>query len=984
MKQTHLKNPALSLLLVLLLPVLGLVSFQIYSMVRESRAELETATLERAAKILNIVDLNVTAQLGALRVHAGSAAMRHGAWDSAGPRLNEVASMYPGWKNLFVLDVPGRRVLVTAKDMAADGLPEVLYSFSNEPIVTGIETGGPFGAAVYLGVGVITDDGQKDKMLVAVLDPKEVHRLAVPHVAEGQLLAIADGAGRFISRSLHYDEMIGKPGSEYLRRSIATTEKSGIYQGVTLEGMTNYTAFVRSSVTGWSAHLAIPSGLIDTPRFWSLLVLGGGVLAAVIAAIWIAYYILRHTESTAAMRLAAIVESSEDAIVSKDLNAIITSWNSGAVRIFGYTSEEAIGKHISLIIPPDRIAEENEIISKVRAGERVAHFETRRRRKDGQLVDISLTVSPIRSADGKIVGASKIARDITESVRTTSQLAEERQTLETLNRLAPALASTLDLQQLVQRATDEATKLTGAAFGAFFYNVINDNGEAFMLYTLSGAPMEAFEKFGMPRATQIFAPTFKGDGTILLDDVTADARYGHNSPHKGMPKGHLPVCSYLAVPVVSRSGEVIGGLFFGHPDKAVFQERDARLAEGIAALAAVGIDNARLYDQVKLGQKRAEAANRAKSDFLATMSHEIRTPMNAIIGLSSILSMSKPLTPRQEQYVSTLQSSADALLQLINDLLDISKIEARTVELEQVPFSFSDIVRDTLQMLDVRAKEKRLTLSADTAAVKGLNFLGDPARLRQVVSNLASNAVKFTETGGVTVHVSCDATHGPDLAQVILRVSDTGIGISDEKRDAIFEKFVQADSSINRRYGGTGLGLFITRRLVELMGGTIAVESRAGEGSTFVVTLPLRIATPATSSPEVDTGHTTPSQNRRVLLVEDHEPNVLVATTFLENLGYSYNVARTGREGVEMALSGNFDAVLMDVQMPGISGYDATREIRAAEQKDGKRHLPIIGVTAHAMESDRERCISEGMDDYLSKPFEMANLRDKLEKYLRG
>jgi PAS domain S-box-containing protein len=685
-------------------------------------------------------------------------------------------------------------------------------------------------------------------------------------------------------------------------------------------------------------------------------------------------------------RLAAIVESSDDAIISKNFDGIIISWNASAQRIFGFTPEEAIGQHITLIIPKDRHNEETQIISQIKAGKRIEHYETIRQTKDNRLIDISLTVSPVRNAEGKVVGASKVARDVSDRKATEAALLEERETLATLNNLAPALAATLNLETLVQMATDEATKITGAKFGAFFYNVYDENNESFLLYTLSGAPKEAFANFGMPRATDIFASTFRGEPTILLDDVTLDPRYESNKPHKDMPEGHLPVKSYLAVPVVSRNGKTIGGLFFGHPEAGVFTERDAKIVEGIAALAAVGIDNARLYDEVKLGQKKAEAANRAKSDFLATMSHEIRTPMNAIVGLSELLGMSQPLTPKQTEFVKVLQSSADSLLLLINDLLDISKIEAQTIELEEVPFSLRELVGEVAAMMKVRAKEKNLDFYWDAESVKNFKFIGDPTRLRQIMNNLCSNAVKFTEKGGVSIKILYQPSNTLNVANVSIAVTDTGIGILKEKLDTVFEKFVQADTSINRKYGGTGLGLSITKRLVEVMDGEIAVESKIGEGSIFTVTLPLRISQAVTGSQDnvenIIKNEGTHGKKGKILLVEDHEANIIVACAYLDTLEYSYDVARNGKEALQKIQLENFDAVLMDVQMPEMNGFDATQMIRKYEQDNKKARLPIIGVTAYALAGDKERCFSAGMDEYISKPFDPDELQEKLEKVI--
>jgi PAS domain S-box-containing protein len=310
----------------------------------------------------------------------------------------------------------------------------------------------------------------------------------------------------------------------------------------------------------------------------------------------------------AAYWLSAIIESADDAIISKTLDGIITSWNQGAERVFGYTADEVIGKPVTILIPPDHMAEEPAILGRIKAGERVEHCETiRLRKKDGSIVTISLTVSPVRDSKGRIIGASRFARDITARKHAEEALREQAEIIETVNRLGQTLAAELDLPKLVQAVIDAATEITGARFGSFFYNVLDDQQESYMLYALSGVPLEAFADSLRPNNTDLFGPTFKAEGTVRLDDVKKDPRYGRNSPYYGI-EDHLRVTSYLAVPAVSRAGEVYGGLFFGHPEAGVFSERAARIVEGIAAQAAIAMDNARLFDAVERARAEAERA----------------------------------------------------------------------------------------------------------------------------------------------------------------------------------------------------------------------------------------------------------------------------------------------------------------------------------------------------------------------------------------
>lgn len=367
----------------------------------------------------------------------------------------------------------------------------------------------------------------------------------------------------------------------------------------------------------------------------------------------------RKHEEEASQRLAAIVTSSDDAIVSKTLDGTITSWNAGAERLFGYAEQEIVGRSILTIIPADRHKEEHEIIARISAGERIEHYETVRQRKDCSLVDISLSISPIKRSDGTILGASKIARDISERKRTEDMLARQAHRFEQLNRVARIVARDLDLERIVQSVTDIATELSGAKFGAFFYNVIDPEGESYLLFTMSGAPREAFERFGMPRNTAIFEPTFRGDGVIRSDDIRKDPRYGHNPPHQGMPKGHLPVVSYLAVPVISSSGEVLGGLFFGHDKPGVFGEEVESLVAGIASQAAVAMDNARLHEAAKIEIEQRKRAEQSMELLLNEIRHRVKNTLAMVQAIASQTFRETPETER-DAFAARLRALSEA------------------------------------------------------------------------------------------------------------------------------------------------------------------------------------------------------------------------------------------------------------------------------------------------------------------------------------
>ncbi|OYT72458.1 MAG: hypothetical protein CFK48_02775 [Armatimonadetes bacterium CP1_7O] len=372
---------------------------------------------------------------------------------------------------------------------------------------------------------------------------------------------------------------------------------------------------------------------------------------------------------------------------------------------------------------------------------------------------------------------------------------------------------------------------------------------------------------------------------------------------------------------------------------------------------------------------RAEAANRAKSEFLANMSHEIRTPMNGVLGMVQLLE-DTPLTQEQEELLRTLKNSARYLLELLNDILDLSKIEAGKMTLEQIPVNLHELARETLALFGGRASEKGLVLQAQINPNTPEWVLGDPVRLRQIVANFISNAIKFTHEGSVTLLMLPSPTYPQG---VWIGVQDTGIGISEDKISSLFEAFTQADSSTTRRYGGTGLGLAISKRLAEMMGGRIGVESEVGVGSLFFVDLPLPAAQPPQRHNDPAQPHSLPEAfpNKRILLVEDNEVNRKVAVRLLGKLQLEVEIAVNGLEAVQKATENAYDLILMDCQMPEMDGYEATRTLR-----ERGIHTPIIALTANALEGDREKCLACGMNDYLSKPIQADKLRETLAQWL--
>ncbi len=631
--------------------------------------------------------------------------------------------------------------------------------------------------------------------------------------------------------------------------------------------------------------------------------------------------------------LAAIVESSDDAIIGKTLDGTITSWNRGAELIFGYSSEEALGQSIYLIIPDDRKDEEPLILERVRRGERVDHYETVRKRKDGQLINISVTVSPIRDEDGRIIGASKIARDITERERMDAALKESESRYRELLQLLPIAVHVCDATGMIRHFNQAATVLWGRE------PKTNDSTERFTgahkLYYPDGRPMPFTEH---PVAVVLRTGQPKLNVEICFE----------------RPDGSRRTALASAVPLFNSEGELSGAI------NCLQDVTQQKLAEE---------DRMMLLEREKEARNRAEEVSRHKDEFLATVSHELRTPLNSILGWARLLTDTQMDTRTSARAIETIERNARAQSQLIEDILDVSRAISGRLRLDVSTIDLIPHIEAAIDTVRPAAAAKGVRLQSILDPNSG-PIAGDPQRIQQIVWNLLSNAVKFTPRDG-RVQVRLQRIE----SQVDLTVSDSGLGIREEFLPYVFDRFRQADSSTSRKFGGLGLGLAIVRHLTELHGGTVRAESAGeGQGATFVVRLPVAIAHSAqTSSTQWQgiSGHkATPNLRDLRVLVLDDEPDAReIITLILEQCGAEVRSAASVGQALGLLDEWKAHVLVSDIGIPERDGYDFIREVRRKGIDS-----PAIALTAYARYEDRLRILGAGYQMHVSKPVDSEEL----------
>lgn len=588
--------------------------------------------------------------------------------------------------------------------------------------------------------------------------------------------------------------------------------------------------------------------------------------------------------------------------------------------------------------------------------------------------------------------AAETAWRIVEQSRAESALQESVATLEQLNRVSESVHSELLLEPLLQTVTDIAVKITGAEFGAFFHNVVDEQGESYTLYTISGAPREAFSRFPMPRNTAVFGPTFEGAGIRRSDDITRDKDYARNPPYKGMPQGHLPVRSYLAAPVKSRDGQVFGGIFLGHGQTGRFNAAHERLLHGISVQAAIGIINSRLYHETQTllkaereARANAERESRLKEEFMSVLSHELRTPLNAIAGWSELLRMQRAGDAGLEKALTVIDRNARAQARIIDDLLDISRITTGNLLLDMQQIDMAPLLSDTVESLRVDADAKQIRIDVVIGARAVVH--GDAARLQQALSNLLTNAIKFSLKGSV-VRVALERT----AAHVRIVVTDHGKGIDPVFLPHVFERFRQADGSISRQFGGLGLGLAIVKSLVELHGGTVTAASDGPDrGACFTMELP---AVPTVEMDANDAATSAASAEDRkaaaemlatlegikVLVIDDEADTRDLLSSVLGDAGATVRVASSAALAFEQIAADRPHVVLSDIGMPGEDGYAFIARLRAMETRQDLPQLPAAALTAFARPEDVRRALESGFQLHLAKPLTLDAVISAVER----
>jgi PAS domain S-box-containing protein len=630
----------------------------------------------------------------------------------------------------------------------------------------------------------------------------------------------------------------------------------------------------------------------------------------------------RNLESAAASRLldarllAAIVESSDDAIISKSLDGIVQSWNAAAERLFGYTAEQAVGRHISLVIPQDRIAEEDTIIASLKAGRRVEHFETERRRSDGQRILVSLTISPIKDDAGNVVGASKIVRDVTQQ-----REAEQRE-----QRLRDeAAAERQKFVTLIENSTD-------------FIGICDLDGVPFYVNP-AGLALAGLENMEEARRTHVRDLFFPEDRSRIMDEFfpsvmasghgEIEVRFRHFRTHEAR------WMAYKVLKLTGSGGETVA----------------------IATVSQDITERKRLEDNLRRLATDLSELDRRKNEFLATLSHELRNPLAPLRNMLEVLKRTNGNLGPAPRAIETMERQLGQLVRLVDDLLDLSRITHNRIELRKERVELASVLYQAIEasrpLAESAGHDMEVTLLANPIYVHG-----DPVRLTQIFGNLLNNSCKYTPPGG-----KVSVTARQEGSEVVVTVADTGAGIPPDKLSSIFEMFTQIDGSLERSQGGLGIGLTLAKRLVQMHEGSIEAHSAGeGRGSEFVVRLPVMIGHPDAAAPPAR-AMDEPAHTHRILVVDDNQDSASSLAMLMQMTGHETFTAADGPAALEAMERHRPEVVLLDIGLPTMSGYEVCR--RAREQPWGNDML-IIALTGWGQEEDRRKSREAGFDGHPS------------------